>query len=266
MSSSSFPSVVTSVEAYVKTLLHCQKYPTQTVSGFLIGKRITDSSNNTSTTNNNSNSVSNNNNNNINNNNNNNNNNSSNNISTNNINSSSNDAAAPATDSVFVVDAVPLFHTIAMTNPHPMFDVAYAQVSSYARTKGLVLLGYYIANELPGDSRLSPLTEKILRTLQEKVSVGHYPLLWTIVGSHPTAGVDVRVSYYAKGSEHAPASMLTFGRWNSDTLSCEATESSTAALEVFGNAMDAFKQFQLIDFEDHLENVQLNYLEQAVPV
>ncbi|EKF99290.1 hypothetical protein TCSYLVIO_009789 [Trypanosoma cruzi] len=215
MSSSSTPSVVSSVEAHAKALLHCQKYPTQAVSGFLIGKRLTESG---------------------------------------------------ASDSVFVADAVPLFHTIMMTHPHPMLSVAYAQVSSYARTKGLVLLGYYVANERAGDSCISPLTTNVLRMLHDKVSTGHNPLLWTIVGANRAEGVDVRPSYYMGGKNYLPAPELTFGRWNSDTLSCEAITSNTEAVEVFENAVDAFKQFQLVDFEDHLERVQLNYLEQTVQV
>ncbi|KEG08046.1 hypothetical protein DQ04_08141010 [Trypanosoma grayi] len=215
MSSSPPPSVVTSVEAYAKALLHAQKYATQAVAGFLIGKRITESG---------------------------------------------------AADSVFIADAVPLFHTIMMTHPHPMLDVAYAQVSSYARTKGMVMLGYYVANEHANNSSVSPLTTNILRMLQDKVSTGHHPLLWTIVAANSTERADVSVAYYQGNDVYAPAPALTFGRWNSDTLSCEPTESNAAALEVFRNAMDALKQFQLVDFEDHLEAVQLNYLEQAVPV
>ncbi|RNF23403.1 uncharacterized protein Tco025E_02817 [Trypanosoma conorhini] len=211
----SAPSVVSSVEAYAKALLHCQKYPTQAVSGFLLGKRLTESG---------------------------------------------------ASDSVFVADAVPLFHTIMMTHPHPMLSVAHAQVSSYARTKGLVLLGYYVANERAGDSSVSPLTTNVLRMLQDKSSTGNSPLLWTIVSANPVEGVGVHLSYYTGGGKCVSAPEMTFGRWNSDTLTCEATTSSTEAVEVFENAVDAFKQFQLVDFEDHLERVQLNYLEQAVQV
>lgn len=222
-STSSAAFVVCSVEAYAKALLHCQKYPTQAVSGFLIGKRLNESG---------------------------------------------------TSDSVFVADAVPLFHTIMMTHPHPMLAVAHAQVSSYARTKGLVLLGYYVANERVGDDSVSPLTINVLRMLQEKFSTGHHhPLLWTIVCTNPAKGVDLRLSYFKDngggggGVENKTAPvLLTFGRWNSDTLSCETTVTNVEAGEVFGNAMDAFKQYQMVDFEDHLEDVQLNYLEQAISV
>ncbi|RNF03531.1 hypothetical protein TraAM80_05711 [Trypanosoma rangeli] len=211
----SAPSVVSSVEAYAKALLHCQKYPTQAVSGFLVGKRLTESG---------------------------------------------------TSNSVFVADAVPLFHTIMMTHPHPMLSVAYAQVSSYARTRGLVLLGYYVANERAGDSSISPLTEKVLCMLQDKTSTGHNPLLWTIVSANRIEGAGVRLSYYTGENTYLTAPELTFGRWNSDTLSCEATASRTEAVEVFENAVDALKQFQIVDFEDHLERVQLDYLEQVVQV
>ncbi|KAG8346173.1 putative Uncharacterized protein family (UPF0172) [Trypanosoma vivax] len=222
--SASTPPVVTSVDAYVKALLHCQKYPTQPVAGFLIGKRISE----------------------------------------NGVGSSG--ANAEDTDRVFVADSVPLFHAIMMTSPHPMMSVAYAQVSTYARTKGLVLLGYYVANEHVGDTTVSPLTEKVLRMLHSRKSGDYQPLLWRIVSLQPTESPDVLAAYYnSTNSCLTEASSLTFGCWNSDTLSCETTVSKATAVEILENSLDALKQFQLVDFEDHLESVQLNYLEQAAP-
>nr|CCC91923.1 conserved hypothetical protein [Trypanosoma congolense IL3000] len=257
--STSPPPVTSSIEAYVKALLHCQKYPTQAVAGFLIGKRISAGGNSSgasnlstptggsganvsisgSTANTNSAGI-------------------------NNLNSTS--TGSDGAECVFVADSVPLFHTIMMTNPHPMMTVAYAQVSSYARTKGLVLLGYYIANERAGDTAVSPFTEKVLRMLHSRRSGVHEPLLWKIVSTRSSDVMDVQGAYYNSSSgSFTDAPPLTFGRWNSDTLSCETTESKATALEAFENSMDALKQFQLVDFEDHLESVQLDYLDQPIP-
>ncbi|CBH13168.1 hypothetical protein, conserved [Trypanosoma brucei gambiense DAL972] len=266
VSSASSPPVISSVQAYVKALLHCHKYPTQAVSGFLIGKRISATSNtNASSPASNSsaaatpttvlganaipnftaNAIS------------------ATNADGNNVNSSG--SSSDEAECIFVADAVPLFHTIIMTDPHPMMTVAYAQVSSYARTKGLVLLGYYIANERTGDTAVCSLTENVLRMLHSRKSGVHEPLLWRIVSTPSGDSVDVRGAYYNSGSSSfTDAPSLTFGRWNSDTLSCETTEPKAAAVEAFENSMDALKQFQLVDFEDHLESVQLNYLDQTV--
>uniref|UniRef100_A0A0A9YWR6 Neighbor of COX4 n=1 Tax=Lygus hesperus TaxID=30085 RepID=A0A0A9YWR6_LYGHE len=82
-----------------------------------------------------------------------------------------------AVQSCYITDAIPLFHTLPMTYPHPMVDVALAHVNSIAKTNGLSLLGLYIANERCNDHTLSPLLLPLLAMLQSYLSSQDVKLL-----------------------------------------------------------------------------------------
>lgn len=214
-----------STEAYTKALLHCFKYPTQQVMGMLVGKRL----------------------------------------------------GAGADHKCYVTDVIPLFHTIPMTAPHPMLEVAYAHCQAAAKTRGLSLLGVYIANERNTDHSVPETARPLLLTLQARQPSGAQLVIWMVdneaMTSPPTSLAITSVLYEGESTMANPvpqasklpeSERLSFARWNSDTLSPEATVPAEFAMESVTNALEAFAQFRLIDFEDHLENPQRNYLEQAL--
>lgn len=167
-------------------------------------------------------------------------------------------------DACFIVDAIPLFHTLQMTSPHPMLEVAYMQVSAYARTKGLILLGHYAANERLDEPTTSHTTQRVLDMLVERLPTsGAVLVAWQVDNRLVTPHgkeIAVKQSVYMTGGD-AKQEPVSFGTWNSHTLSTEKTVSVAEVLETVGNEVDAFAHCQLVDFDEHLEDVRLNYLE-----
>lgn len=229
-------SVMASSDAYVKTLLHCYKHSTQPVLGMLVGKHLKNNSNN---------------------------------------------GSEDSQSICYVVDAIPLFHTTHMAYPHPMIDVAFAHAQSAALTKGLSVVGVYYAPDRLNDHSVSTLLKSVLDYVYTRLG-GDAPLLvWfvdnTTLLSPPQALSVTSFSYSKDGantyqvgqavpppSEAPSAQRLSFGRWNSDTLQAEPSGSAESAVEAVGSALYAFAQYRIIDFEDHLEDPRLNYLDQAL--
>lgn len=179
-------------------------------------------------------------------------------------------------DGCYVADAIPLFHALPMTAPHPMLEVAYSHVQSLSKTRGLMLLGVYLANERIDDRTVSTLNAALLDAVANRMPGSNKLLVWFVDNeslTSPPTGSSI-TSYYHKtipaGTDvPRPAAVpvdqqLAFGQWNSDTVSPEVTQSAEAAIMSVGEALEAFAPYRLVDFEDHLENPQLNYLEQPL--
>ncbi|KAG5486167.1 hypothetical protein LSCM1_07285 [Leishmania martiniquensis] len=241
-------SVVASPEAYTKALLHCYKYPAQPVMGMLVGKRLSDDAGVAAQSSG----------------------------SPNNALNSFGATGSTSSSTCYVSDAVPLFHTLPMTAPHPMLEVAYAHVHYAAKTTGQSLLGVYIANERLTDNRVSPLTKRTLEALQARMPSNTKLLIWFVSNeclTSPPMGLAItsltadRCSCDKAISLPSQASadeLMTFGRWNSDTLSPEATVSEEGVMECVSNALDAFAHYRIADLEDHLEDPSITYLEQPL--
>ncbi|EPY34667.1 hypothetical protein STCU_01435 [Strigomonas culicis] len=176
----------------------------------------------------------------------------------------------------YVADAVPLFHALPMTAPHPMLEVAYSHVQSLSKTRGLNLLGVYLANERISDHAVSALNAALLDAVAHRLPGGSKLLVWFVDNetlTSPPTGCSI-TSYFHKSlpaggdvprPDAVPADQqLAFGQWNSDTVSPEVTQSVEAAVMSVGEALEAFAPYRLVDLEDHLENPQVNYLEQPL--
>ncbi|GET86025.1 hypothetical protein, conserved [Leishmania tarentolae] len=243
--SASSTSVVASPEAYTKTLLHCYKYPAQPVMGMLVGKRLSDDAGAAVQSSGTPSSV-------------------------------HTSFGATSSGTCYVSDAVPLFHTLPMTAPHPMLEVAYAHVHYAAKTTGQSLLGVYIANERLLDNSISPLTKKMLDALQARMPSNTKLLVWFVCNeclTSPPTGLAITSltadrclcnKTISLPSHAAAEEPMTFGRWNSDTLAPEATVSEESVMESVSNALDAFAHYRIADLEDHLEDPSITYLEQPL--
>ncbi|KPA74368.1 putative mitochondrial hypothetical protein [Leptomonas pyrrhocoris] len=244
---SSSATVVASPEAYTKALLHCYKYPTQPVMGMLVGKRLsedagaTGSGGQSGTTGGNNGA-----------------------------------GGSSGSSSSFVSDAVPLFHTLPMTAPNPMLEVAYAHVQYAACTTGQSLIGVYIANERLMDNKVAPITKKMLDALQARMPSQTKLLVWFINNeclTSPPVGLAI-TSLTADRcnpekaiplpSQASAEESITFGRWNSDTLAPGATVTEEGVMETVSNALDAFAHYRIADLDDHVEDPSINYLEQPL--
>ncbi|KPI88673.1 hypothetical protein ABL78_2211 [Leptomonas seymouri] len=234
-------TVVASPEAYTKALLHCYRYPTQPVMGMLVGKRLSEDS-----------------------------------TAAGSAGQSGAASGGGSSSNCFVSDAVPLFHTLPMTAPSPMLEVAYSHVQYAACTTGQSLLGVYIANERLLDNKVSPITKKMLDALQSRMPSQTKLLVWFINNeclTSPPMGLAI-VSLTAdrcnpeKGiplpSQVPAEESMTFGRWNSDTLAPGAPVTEEGVMETVSNALDAFAHYRIADLDDHVEDPSINYLEQPL--
>lgn len=246
--------IVASPEAYTKALLHCYKYPTQPVMGMLIGKRLNDDSGAAAAGGNGSGAGG----------------------GTNSAHSGTGSISSSSSSSCFVSDAVPLFHTLPMSAPNPMLEVAYAHVQYAAKTSGQSLLGVYIANERLMDNAVSPVTKKVLDALQSRMPSQTKLLVWFInnecLTSPPMSLAITSLTADRCNPDktiplpsQVPADeSMSFGHWNSDTLAPEATVTEEGVMEAVSNALDAFAHYRIADLDDHVEDPSVNYLEQPL--
>jgi hypothetical protein len=195
--------------AYVKTVLHALKHPTNAVSGVLVGKVAGSAVDNANTTENSEESF-----------------------------------------KVEIVDAVPLFH--GQHGLLPMLELALSQVEDYLslEKEGLVIVGYYHANERFDDYELSPLARRIAE------HIARYT---------PQAGVlllDNRLlGALKKGTNKKPVVQLYTRdaargwRENGDLTLKEATANS-----ILADYISEKRQHALVDFDDHLADISKDWL------
>ena len=163
-------------------------------------------------------------------------------------------------DAVFVADAVPVMHSGFTVMPSPVIDAAHDLCSASSKTQGLTVVGLYAANERADDNAVSDHTKSLVKFLVSKLPSGGCMVLWNLNnallkdGDVPAASVSVVDS---NGNSSSGGDMK-FGAWN--TGSCGADSVSTPeALQVVASLTDAFAHASLVDFEEHLEDPQLDF-------
>ncbi|EPY39214.1 hypothetical protein AGDE_02461 [Angomonas deanei] len=156
-----------------------------------------------------------------------------------------------------------------MNYPHPMVEVALAHAKSAATTQGLSLVGLYLANERLDDKSINSHAASVIARVRKDVQPA---LVWFIhndtLTSPPsrlsvTAFVSKNEAEVAKVEEPSAAA-LSFGTWNKDTVRLDALPAESGITAV-GEALEALTQYGLVDFDDHLEHPELNYLVQPLP-
>ncbi|KAJ2233478.1 hypothetical protein IWW45_004158 [Coemansia sp. RSA 485] len=163
-----------------------------------------------------------------------------------------------------LTDAVPLSHN--WTQLTPMFDVALQQVQLYAKSNNLLVLGYYVANEDPESVQLSASSALFAKTILSinsdaaafvidaknfKTSQAGQPALvaFSYVDSQWKEQTGAFSGSASKGSAKNPA---TFSLENNQAL-------TTARILVEERA-----EVGIYDFDEHLENVSLDWLQNNV--
>ena len=204
-------SVSSSIDAYGKAFLHAFKFPSQPVSGLLLGKRAQEDG-----------------------------------------------------GSLFISDAVPLFHTSALSCPNAMLDVALAQCHAVAKTRGLQLVGVYVANELATDNSVSAATSKTVAYIIDKFNLASL-VTWQLLNTHlhPGATSPAAAQFVYQSSGVSNSVPLRFARWNTGTCGLDAETSDTALAKV-REALEAFAHTKLADFDMHLENPQVDYFNEKL--
>lgn len=169
----------------------------------------------------------------------------------------------------FVVDAIPITHTLPAVCPHPVIESALAMISAFVTTKGLVVLGLYVANERLDDNGVSDYTSTVVKYLQGKVSGATSGLvLWQLQNPKLKAATSfggsapVEQYVYTSSSTSASPLPLTFAQWNSDACTTSSVDDARV-LAAVKNGITNFEHCKLVDFEDHLENVALDFFNES---
>ncbi|KAL1451605.1 hypothetical protein WDU94_005966, partial [Cyamophila willieti] len=135
------------------------------------------------------------------------------------------------------VDAVPLFHLCLHVTP--MIEVALTQISSYAQSNGLVIAGYYLANENIRDvSYDKPYQSRIADKIAE-----YFPSACLVVLDNKkiTQTMQEPALFMAHYSD---------GKWkpvNKNSISVDDTTLSSASTLIQKNLSR-----YLVDFDNHL--------------
>lgn len=173
--------------------------------------------------------------------------------------------ATGADKSTFIADAVPILHTNGAVFKSPTVEIAFLQCQAVGRTKGLSVVGVYAANEHVKDNAVSETTKKWAGFIAEQTaapaaSIVVWQLNNSLVRADNSSAVAV-VQY--KGGNYRTEVPIAFSRWNTSTCAADAI-APKEAVERLSRAMEAFLHMKLWDFEEHLEDVSLDYFNQRL--
>nr|CAG4635028.1 EOG090X0C9C [Alona affinis] len=150
------------------------------------------------------------------------------------------------------VDAVPLFHhNLGLA---PMLEVALMQIDSYCRSVGLVIAGYYQASDIVGDVSPDLVSQKIVEKIAEYFPNACLVLINNSQISRQMSKPAVSVMQY-----------LPDGRWKSkDKDNLKLLPSSEVALTTVSNLISKKAYRDIVDFDDHLDDISLDWLNVAL--
>ncbi|KAF9413427.1 hypothetical protein BGZ94_000728 [Podila epigama] len=148
-----------------------------------------------------------------------------------------------------VVDAVPFFHF--WNTLTPMLEVAVAQVEHYATANNLKIIGYYEASEKDVQVNLSTVGQKIASKILETNS----DAFAVVIKNADISNGQVAFLPYQFKEGHWRASKDAFTE--KSTLFTLENASSPAQV---ARAIETGVYSQLADFDNHLENVQADWL------
>lgn len=170
----------------------------------------------------------------------------------------------PSTDQIYISDAVPVQHTNGAVFHSPTVEIAFMHCQTVGRAKGLSVVGIYAANELAKDNAVSELTKRWAGYVGEQGTAGQPVIVWQINNSLVRADnkSNVAITQY-HSSNYRTEVPVVFSRWNSSSCSAENIDTKLV-LEKFSAATDKFLHMKLWDFEEHLEDVSLDFFNQKL--
>lgn len=144
---------------------------------------------------------------------------------------------------VLIQDAIPLFHlSLGLA---PMLEVALSQVETYVNKKGLSLVGYYQA----GDTVLSTAPDDTARCIASKIAENTEKPCLLMVKNADLLEDRVALQLFVKTDE----------QWKEANQKDLLLNEETHALHVAQRAVKNRLYEQLVDFDNHLDNIQLDW-------
>ncbi|KAJ8041956.1 ER membrane protein complex subunit 8 [Holothuria leucospilota] len=145
------------------------------------------------------------------------------------------------TREVKIVDAVPLFHQCV--GLAPMLEIALVQIDTFCEANGLMIAGYYHANEHIRDNNPSPIALKIADKIQSNFSDAH---LYLINNGKVDASCkkDTLMVYQHQDGKWKPLNNANF-----------KLEQEDSTCETCADLLKARAQEDLMDFDCHLDDI-----------
>ncbi|GLG99542.1 hypothetical protein R5R35_008365 [Gryllus longicercus] len=144
---------------------------------------------------------------------------------------------------LYITDAIPLFHICLQVTP--MAEIALTQIDHMASNSGLIIAGYYLANENIKDVGIERAGPRIAEKIAENYSNAY---LIVVDNQHLTLNMDsfaIVVSQYVDG------------KWKTKERSSYTVEKN--ALDVVAGLLQQRAYDELVDFDNHLDNISLSW-------
>ncbi|XP_037937649.1 ER membrane protein complex subunit 8/9 homolog [Teleopsis dalmanni] len=142
-------------------------------------------------------------------------------------------------NSVVIVDAIPLFHQCLYVTP--MVEIALMQVDAYAERENLVIAGYYAACENFYDNTLDKVpAAKIADKIQENFKGACFAIIDNKLVTLEQEEVALKVFSCNDG-----------GRWSKSNYSLQNSKSTLEAVSVL---LKRGAMKDVVDFDNHLDN------------
>ncbi|KAL8287659.1 hypothetical protein RQP46_003517 [Phenoliferia psychrophenolica] len=153
-----------------------------------------------------------------------------------------------ATKNAVVQDAIPLLHH--WTDLSPMMEAGLQLAEIHAKAQGQIFLGLYVANEGVDDTTVPASTAAVADAMRKE-----FPQTLIVVVDNAKLGAPASplLSHLSSGSAWAPTS---------SPLTLSDPTSPLKALE----QVRAGKQTALGDFDEHVEDVKVDWLKNAAIV
>ncbi|KAK2586282.1 hypothetical protein KPH14_001537 [Odynerus spinipes] len=149
-----------------------------------------------------------------------------------------------------IEDAIPLFHICLHVSP--MAEIALTLVDQLATSKGLILAGYYLANENINDLSTDRPAHRIADKIAENCSSA---LLVVIDNKEVTLNMTsspLRISQYVDG------------KWKLKDKANIFYEGGVAPTDALYSLLEGEQYRNLVDFDNHLDNIALDWQNQKL--
>ncbi|XP_066582564.1 ER membrane protein complex subunit 8-like [Prorops nasuta] len=146
---------------------------------------------------------------------------------------------------LYIEDAIPLFHICLHVSP--MAEIALNLVDHYCSTKGLVIAGYYLANENIND--LS--TDRPAHRIADKIAENLGNAILVVIDNKAlslTSGSPLRISQFIDG------------KWKAKDKANIIYEDEADKPNLMVNLIKEDQHKNLIDFDNHLDDIALDWL------
>ncbi|XP_017889433.1 ER membrane protein complex subunit 8/9 homolog [Ceratina calcarata] len=146
---------------------------------------------------------------------------------------------------ICIEDAIPLFHICLHVSP--LAEIALALVNFHAKSEGLVIAGYYLANENINDVSI----DKPAHRIADWVAENYGNTLLVVVDNkelRPSMNLNpLKISQYVDG------------KWKPKATTDVSYEKGVTHTDVLYSLLKAEEYRNLYDFDNHLDDVTLNW-------